>query len=63
MLSIHDQAYKAVTGREPPAAPEAEIAADEAIGPTGEDWDFDNPEEMRRRYPRLWTRFGRTSST
>lgn len=59
MLSIHDQAYKAVTGHEPPAEPEAEIAAAESIGLAGEDFDFDNQEDMRRRYPRLWARFGR----
>lgn len=59
MLSVADRAYEEVTGHEPPAEPDTEVAAiDGSTGPTGEDWDFDDPEEMRRRYPRLWIRFG-----
>jgi len=60
LLSVHDRAYEAVTGQEPPAESDAEVAAAaDSSDPTGEDFDFEDPEQMRRRYPRLWSRFGR----
>ena len=58
MLSVADRAYAAVTGHELPPPPNAEPAAEaHSFGPAGEDWDFDDQEEMRIRYPRLWARF------
>src|SRR5688500_7565585 len=41
LLSVDDRAYEAVTGQEPPAVPNAEVAAAaDVAGPTGEDFDF-----------------------
>lgn len=56
-----DEAYQALTGQEltveavdlHPWPPELEEAWD-----PGEDWDFDDATEMRRRYPRLWALYG-----
>jgi hypothetical protein len=48
-------AYEAVTGQEPPSEPLPGEAEDRwQRGPAGEDWDFDDLGEMRRRYPRVW---------
>ena len=52
LLYVASQAFEAVTG-----------SADMPFSRTplpelGEDWDFDDPELMRARYPKLWTKFG-----
>ena len=53
LLSVVYNAYQEVTGRElelPPRTP--------ATNDHEDDWDFDDNEEMRRRYPRLFAKFG-----
>jgi hypothetical protein len=58
-----DRAYQALTGQEltvevadlHPWPPELL----EGDWDPGEDWDFDDAAEMRRRYPRLWALYGR----
>lgn len=55
MTAVAFWAYEAVTGQELPIPPRPhEPGAPSRRQPEGEDWDFDDPEEMRRRYPRLW---------
>jgi hypothetical protein len=62
MWGVADRAYQALTGQEltvevadrHPWPPELEEEWD-----PGEDWDFDDAGEMRRRYPRLWALYGR----
>jgi hypothetical protein len=57
MWAVADRAYQALTGQEltvevadlHPWPPELEEDWD-----AGEDWDFEDAAEMRRRYPRLW---------
>jgi hypothetical protein len=46
-------AYERATGDDLPDGP---FIARPGLGPG---WDFDNAEEMRTRYPRLWAMFGR----
>jgi hypothetical protein len=54
MTAVAFWAYEAVTGQELPIPPRPhEPGAPSRRQPEGEDWDFDDPEEMRRRYPRL----------
>ena len=58
---VADRAYQALTGQEltvevadmHPWPAELEDDWD-----PGGDWDFDDPAEMRRRYPRLWALYG-----
>ncbi len=53
ILAVAYDAYEAVTGQELPV----EVAVATRAVPEysmGEDWDFDDDEEMRRRYPKLW---------
>ncbi|HZC98881.1 MAG TPA: DUF4240 domain-containing protein [Actinomycetes bacterium] len=57
ILYLADDAYQAVTGQELPADV-AEVAAVEPEYSMGEDWDFDDNDEMRRRYPKLWAQIG-----
>ena len=62
MWGVADEAYQALTGQEltvevvdlHPWPPELQ----EEDWDPGEDWDFDDPAEMRRRYPRLWALYG-----
>ena len=55
ILYVADRAYEALTGQELTV----EVAG---MRPRprelGQDWDFDDAAEMRRRYPRLWARCG-----
>jgi uncharacterized protein DUF4240 len=56
-------AYEAVTGEDIYQAATTEAALGAAGEPSsnkpaGEHWDFDDLDEMRRRYPRLWSRVG-----
>lgn len=46
-------AYKAITGQDLPLQDLPRPPRD-----PGQDWDFDDHDEMRRRYPRLWTCLG-----
>jgi hypothetical protein len=48
-LSVTRDAYRAVTGREPESS-----AFNPKLGPG---WDFDDPSEMKRRYPNLCRKF------
>jgi hypothetical protein len=53
LLSVVYNAYREVAGSElelPPRTP--------ATNDHEEDWDFDDNDEMRRRYPRLFAKFG-----
>jgi hypothetical protein len=45
-------AYERATGDD---LPDGDFLARPGLGPG---WDFDDPEEMRTRYPRLWAMFG-----
>jgi hypothetical protein len=49
-LSVTYDAYVALSGQEPPSEPAT-------MPELGQDWDFDDPQEMRRRYPKLSARF------
>lgn len=53
ILYVADDAYEAVTGHEL-TAEVTEVAAVVTEHSMGEDWDFEDDEEMRRRYPKLW---------
>lgn len=58
LLYVASPAYEHVTGQELPLEgyePEFERLR---RGPVGDDWDFDDDDEMRRRFPRLWARVG-----
>jgi hypothetical protein len=61
MWGVADEAYQALTGQELTVEVvgmhpwSAEL--DEAWDP-GEDWDFDDATELRRRFPRLWALYG-----
>jgi Protein of unknown function (DUF4240) len=52
ILGVAYHAYEALTGQELTV----EVAGMRPWPPAelGEDWDFDDPAEMRTRYPRLW---------
>lgn len=54
MLSIAVEAYYAITGRE---GPDDELEPWPRRDP-GPDWDFSDPAELQRRYPRLWVCLG-----
>ena len=60
---VADRAYQALTGQELTVEvadmhPWPSELQEEDWDP-GEDWDFDDAAEMRRRYPRLWALYGR----
>ncbi|MEU9126718.1 DUF4240 domain-containing protein [Kitasatospora sp. NPDC048540] len=48
-----DEAYEALTG-----LPLPDLGMEQPDGPEGEPFDFDDPEIMAKRFPRLWERFG-----
>jgi hypothetical protein len=51
ILGVAYRAYEALTGQEFTV----EVAGMRPWPlPLGQDWDFDDAAEMRRRYPRLW---------
>ena len=50
MLYVADHAYESITGTDMPQ-PAVHYPA------LGEGWDFDDPAEMKRRYPKLYVRF------
>lgn len=52
LLYVAYEAYEAATGKEIPAASRADLPE------LGEDWDFDDDQEMKKRYPKLFARFG-----
>jgi hypothetical protein len=58
VLGVAYDAYEAVTGQEFTVEVTAEAPSDAANQDgefsMGEDFDFDDAQEMRRRYPRLW---------
>lgn len=61
LVGVAFYAYEAVTGRDIYQAVRAQESPDateerSVRQPAGEDWDFDDLDEMRRRYPRLWSR-------
>ena len=51
MIGAAVLAYKDVTGAYPDGPPVM-------LPNLGESWDFDDADEMRRRYPRLWAKLG-----
>jgi len=51
VLYVARQAYESVTGNEMPLV-------QTNLPPLGDDWDFDNRDEMKSRYPKLFTKFG-----
>jgi hypothetical protein len=51
--------HESVTGQDPPEHPQqTQLSERWGRGPVGEDWDFDDDQQIRRRYPRLWARLG-----
>jgi hypothetical protein len=59
MLYVAPRAYEAATGHEIPYRASGSADVSEG-GDTEEedDWDFDDEDEMKRRYPRLFVRYG-----
>jgi hypothetical protein len=51
MIAIAGYTYKKLTG-DYPKGPRIELPE------LGQDWDFDDAQEMKKRYPRLWKKFG-----
>jgi Protein of unknown function (DUF4240) len=55
LLFAADDAYEAAADEESDFhEPEPEVVRRMRGGPAGEDWDFDDEDELRRRYPKLW---------
>jgi hypothetical protein len=60
LLEAAADAYETITGKELTDVyePDPELRHRLQHGPAGDDWDFDDDDEMRRRYPRLWATLG-----
>jgi Protein of unknown function (DUF4240) len=55
LLFVADAAYQAATGQEPDFYEPAVLRRLRGR-PAGQDWDFDDEDELRRRYPKLWAK-------
>jgi Protein of unknown function (DUF4240) len=55
LLFVADDAYLGVTGEEPDLY-EPEVLRRLRGHPAGDRWDFDDEDELRRRYPKLWAK-------
>jgi hypothetical protein len=60
LLEVAADAYETITGEELTDVyePDPELRHRLQHGPAGDDWDFDDDGEMRRRYPKLWAKLG-----
>jgi hypothetical protein len=60
LLEVAADAYETITGREltDVYAPDPELRHRLQHGPAGDDWNFDDEGQMRRRYPKLWAKLG-----
>jgi hypothetical protein len=60
LLEAAADAYETITGRELTDAyePDPQLRHRLRHGPAGDDWNFDDEGELRRRYPKLWARLG-----
>lgn len=56
LLFAADAAFDAVAAGAEPGFYEPEVLGRLRGDPAGQDWDFDDEAEMRRRYPRLWAK-------
>ena len=58
LLYVASPAYQHLTGQELPLEVDEGETERFRRGPVGDDWDFDDDEQMRRRFPRLWATVG-----
>ena len=56
ILTVYWEPFEELTGQEPPPSPETQPML------IGEAWNFEDLEEMRLRFPKLWARFGWTKA-
>jgi Protein of unknown function (DUF4240) len=55
LLFVANDAYQGVSGEDPNFY-EPEVVCHLQAGPAGNCWDFDDEDEMRTRYPKLWAK-------